>query len=415
MIGTDDFDLELSELLRQPETWREPSRAAAPPPAIAAMASLSARLAVEDAAAAELLHDIEKTPAAWWRTAIAKSRSSHGAGIVRQLLAQMRSLIAKSPLNALECTAIALDLANDLGVSDYPGDFVVALRADAFRDHAYMLSFLGRTHEALAALDRAESLLRQLSVPDFHLARTKLVRANIYVITDRQSEAITLAHEAGETFLAYGERSRYLDARVTEAAMLHEHGAVREALSIWESIAGDPALPETNRVSVCYNMGLAHRELGNEGKSAELITQAIAEYEMLGMEGEATRARWGLASTLVSAGRLAESVPLFDVAWKSLEQLGLETDAALAALELAEVLLVIGQPDRVPHICRAILDRFTRIGMTSRAITALSYLREVVALGKAQPPIVRHVREFLRDLPSDGRSQLLLSPDDRDR
>ena len=99
---------------------------------------------------------------------------------------------------------------------------------------------------------------------------------------------------------------------------------------------------------------------------------------------------------------------LFDRAWKDFETLEMEADAALVALELAETLLVVGEPGRVPQICRALLDRFTRAGMTSRAITALSYLREVVAIGKAQPPVIRQVREFLRELPSQGRPTLTL-------
>src|SRR6266511_4045229 len=115
-----------------------------------------------------------------------------------------------------------------------------------------------------------------------------------------------------------------------------------------------------------------------------------------------------LATTFVSAGKFTAAIPLFDRAWKEFEAIDMDADAALVALELAEALLVIGQPARVPQICRTLLDRFTRIGMTSRAITALSYLREVVAIGKAQPPVVRQVREFLRDLPSQGRPTLSL-------
>lgn len=413
MTSFDDFEREVAELLRRRDVWRDGEKTAAAPPAIAAMASLGSRLAAEDAAAAELLREIEKTPAAWWRTAILKSRPN--AGTVRKLLEMMRRLIVKSPPQALECTSVAVDIANDLGVTDYPGDFVISLRADAWRDHAYMLTFLGRTHEALSALDRAEKLLSQIPLPDLQLARTKLVRANIYRITDRLPEAVQLAHEAGDMFLDFGERSRHVDARTTEAMLLHECGRVRDALEIWQTIESDPALPERTHIYVIYDMGLAYRELGDLQRSAELITQAIAEYELLDMQVEATRARWGLALTLIAAGRLTDAVPMLERAWKEFESFGIEIDAALVALELAEVLLVLGQADRVPHICRDLLDRFTRLGMTSRAITALSFLREVVAMGKAQPPVVRHVREFLRDLPADGRSQLLLSPDDRER
>jgi hypothetical protein len=161
-------------------------------------------------------------------------------------------------------------------------------------------------------------------------------------------------------------------------------------------------------VMLMSNLGVAYRELGDPTKAIEHLTVAIAEYELLGMDDSATRSRWALATTLVSAGKFKAAVPLLDKVWKEFETLESEADAALVALELVETLLVIGEPDRVPQICRMLLDRFTRVGMTSRAITALSYLREVIAIGKAQPPVVRQVREFLRDLPSPGRPTLSL-------
>jgi hypothetical protein len=43
--------------------------------------------------------------------------------------------------------------------------------------------------------------------------------------------------------------------------------------------------------------------------------------------------------------------------------------------------------------------------MTSRAITAHAFLREAVAIGQARPTLVRHVHDFLRELPaSSGRA-----------
>jgi hypothetical protein len=47
--------------------------------------------------------------------------------------------------------------------------------------------------------------------------------------------------------------------------------------------------------------------------------------------------------------------------------------------------------------------------MTSRAITALSFLREAVALGQANPSLVRHVHDFLRELPAE-RPRLYAPP-----
>jgi len=77
----------------------------------------------------------------------------------------------------------------------------------------------------------------------------------------------------------------------------------------------------------------------------------------------------------------------------------MEADAALVGLEVAELLLILGQPDEVPLICRRLLDRFTRNSMTSRAVTALAYLREAASMGNATPALVRHVHDFIRDIP----------------
>lgn len=122
---------------------------------------------------------------------------------------------------------------------------------------------------------------------------------------------------------------------------------------------------------------------------------------MLGSVTERTRSRRSLGQTLVKAKYYAEAIPVLRQSWREFEELDLIADAGLAALELAEALLLAGQPGEVPAICRDIVARFTRAGMTSRAITALSFLREAVALGQANASLVRHVYDFLRELPAE--------------
>jgi len=404
----DEFDTEFAELLRRPEVWVEEMPAPRPPQRVMELASLAERLESEKREAAALLDSLEGKPSTWWRTGVLKSPHGRTAGTVRQLLDRMRSELHRTPIRALELTSLAIEIANEISVLDYPSDFAISLRADAWRDHAYVLQFVGRFREAVAALDEAERMQREMFLPEYGLARILLVRANILTCTEKQQEAIDCAAEAAKIFLDFGAREKYVAARITQAAMLHEYGAVREALHIYEGIKNDEGLTELNRVQVIYNLGLSYSEVGDTAKAVEHVTLAIAEFELIGMTTEAARARWALARTLVSAGKFKPATTLFERTWKDFETLEMEGDAALVALELAETLMVIGEAGRVPHICRTLLDRFTRAGMTSRAITALAYLREVVALGKAQPPVIRQVREFLRDLPSQGRPTLSL-------
>src|SRR4051812_32024623 len=172
---TDELDRELAELLRSPAVWQTASRS----PKVREMSVLSERLAAEDREAAELLESLSNTPPAWWQTAVVKSSTGRSAGIVRKLLERMRTELSKAPARALELTSLAVDIANEISLTDYPSDFVIAMRADAWRDHAYVLQFLGRFPEALAAINEAERLLRETALPDYGLARIKLVRANI--------------------------------------------------------------------------------------------------------------------------------------------------------------------------------------------------------------------------------------------
>jgi len=415
MKPTDEIDRQLAELLRSPEVWRTAEKPVPRQAKVPEVTGLAERLAAENHDVATLLDSLASSPAAWWRTAVMKSPVGRSASTVRQLLERMRTEVRKSPSRALDLTSLAVEIANEILLTDYPCDFVISLRAEAWRDHAYVLQFLGRFREALAAVDEAERLQNETALPEYGLARIKLVRANILTWTDKRPEAIALADEAARTFLEFGDRVKYATARMTQAVTLHEHGSIREALEIWESIKNEDCLEELTRILVIYNLGLGYREVGNTAKAVEHITLATAEYELLGMTAEATRSRWALATTLVSAGKFTPAIALFDRAWKDFETLEMEADAALVALELAETLLVVGEPGRVPQICRALLDRFTRAGMTSRAITALSYLREVVAIGKAQPPVIRQVREFLRELPFQGRPTLSLSLHDPER
>ena len=392
---------EIVEVLRSDDVW---SDAPDPSPAAVArmreVADLSHCISSENQDAAALLDEVLKGPAAWWRNKLLKA-GPHGrtAGVVRQLLERAPAAEQKSPTNGLEMLKLAIGIAEDLDVRDYPSDLIMSLRGQASRDYAHALMLVGRIPEALKAVERAESLFQQCSLADYDVARAQLVRATIVRYLDRVPEAIALAHDAAETLQRFGDQRRHANALVIEAAMYFESGSFREALALWRTADEHPGIEDATRVMVLNNIGLCYRELGEYDKAAEAITEAIAACEVLGMETPRVKARWALAAVIAGSGRAADAVPIFRQTWKELEHLGMEAEAGLVGLELAEALLILGMNDEVPQICRTILDRFTRAGMTSRAITALAFLREAVAVGQAHPTLVRHVHDFLQHLP----------------
>lgn len=398
---------ELVDALQSEAVWKDPMPA--PRQFVVDVVEFADRAKSEDAKAAALCDAILSGPAAWWPQRLRQAENVYTAGMVRQLLERMRQFISTSPANALQVTAMAVDIANALPVADYPCDYAVKLRAQAYRDHAYVLSFMGRYPEALEIAEKSKRLFDQVPLPEYDLARLAQVKATILRCIDRVDEAVALAREAAETFLRFGDRARYVNARVIEAAMVFESGDYKTALQIWTAVEDDPALDTVTRLGMVHNIAICYRELGEVDKAAERLRICTDEYAEMGIPVERTRSRRSLGQTLVKSGRYRDAIPVLRQSWREFIDLDLVADAGLAALELAEALLLAGEPAEVPAICRNIVAQFTRAGMTSRAITALSFLREAVALGQANPSLVRHVYDFLRELPAE-RPRLFAPP-----
>jgi tetratricopeptide (TPR) repeat protein len=395
-------DETLTSVLREAETWEPiPVPPAAPRPQVSAVAQFAARIREEDERAGALCDEILVGPSTWWRQRLRKTDGANSAGMVKQLLERMRSMLETAPVNALQVTALAVEIANDLDVAEYPCDYAIKLRAQAHRDHAYVLSFLGRYPEALEFAARSKRLFDQTPLPEYDLARLALVKALILPNVDRHDEAAALAREAGDTFLRFGDRPRYVNARISEGSVVYQSGQVQRALEIWKSVEHDPSMDDASAVRVAHNIALCFSDLQKPAEAVPYVQRCVAEFELLGMDTERTRSRWMLAHALVALGKTEEAIPSLRQAWREFERLEMTGDSALVALELAESLLALGQAEEVPSICREVIAQFSRTGVASRAMTALSFLREAVAIGQASPSLIRHVHAFLRELPAE--------------
>lgn len=388
--------------LAEGEVWQPPP--VAPPTPRQFMVNVAAfaeRARLEDEQAVAICDEILSGPASWWPQRLRSTPRAYTAGVVKQLLERLLAILQSSPANALQIGSMAIGIANALDVSEYPSDYVIKLRAQALREHAQVLAFMGRYREALDFVERSTRLFHQVPLPEYDLARVAIVKANILQYVDRVPEAIALAREAGDTFLRFGDRVRYANARITEGAIVYNGGAVERALEIWKSLEHESGLDEVGSVRIAHNIALCLSELQKPAEAAEYVMRCVSQFEMLGMDTERTRSRWMLAHALVAWGKAEEAIPTLRQTWREFEQLDMIADAGLVALELAEALLATGRTDEVPAICREVIAQFTRSGMASRAITALSFLREAVALGQASTSLVRHVHAFLRELPAE--------------
>lgn len=336
-----------------------------------------------------------------WKGRLARAGNVHTYAMVDALIKRSEAIFSADPAAAVSTAALAVEIADALRIDAYPFDFVIGARARARFEHGFLLYYTGQLAASLSELDHAESLFQQVPLSEFQIARIWLVRAMIYPSIDRASDAISLANKAAEIFASYGDTARVIKARMTLAAMLvhvHRYG---EALPICNALEQEEILRETTDYGiVLQNIGNCYRHLNQFDQADAYLARAVAEHRKNNATGERVRTEWSRASVLAASGRIGEALPLFRQTWEAFAQLGMETDAALTALELAEVLLATEQAEEVPLICRKLLDHFTHNDMTSRAVTALSFLREALAMRQATPSLVRHVADFIRELPA---------------
>ena len=339
-----------------------------------------------------------------WRAKLAGIDRLSTYAMVDALLDRAVRLGRSAPADALELTSIAAEIADQLPVEAYPYDLVIALRARACREHAFSLSYAGRIVEALQWVDRAEELFRQTPLPAFELARVDVMRALIYRDTDRVDDAIRLTHRAAETFLSFGDRPRHINARLTEAALLFRQRRYADAHSIWSALEDEPSLKGTPAYGMLLqHLGSSYRELNDFRRARDYYGRAIAEHRKHNLVSDELRVQWSLGLTLMAEQKQREALPILRRTWRGLTELQLADDAALVGLKVAEVLLMLDQPAEVPAICRTLLDHFTGSRSKSAAVSALSYLREAVAAGKAKPSLVSDIHDFIRDLPRRPR------------
>jgi tetratricopeptide (TPR) repeat protein len=356
------------------------------------------RVIAEEQEAAAVCDRVLNGPSRWWRNALAQVGGSRNAGMVTVLIQRSEIALRQVPADALELSEVATEIASVLDLLAYPYDHVYKVRGGALRQQAYVLSCMGRHHEAKRTADLAGVFLAQIPEPLRELARLDLVRSNIERNMQNYERAVAFARDAAERFLASGARTSRLNALFFEAGAHYSAGNAREAFDIYRSMEQETALltPE-QRAARLHNMAMCASSVGKFDEAARLYTLAATDFERLGFTVNRVKCSYSIGLSMNEAGRYEDAVPLFLKAEVELDALGLESDASLAALMRVEALLALGRTAEVAEVCRRLVERFTRAGVTGAAMTALAYLRETVAIGHATPASVRHVHDFVRD------------------
>lgn len=361
----------------------------------------------EDAAAAEELQAVLASPAAFRRGNVASQPLFRTAGVVRALCQSARDLRERQPMFALAVADAAAAITEQLSPAKYPAVLIDDLRGSAWLERANVLRYLGRYPEALDALDLAEQSFGRTPVAPFSIALVQYLRAIVFIETERLPEALVLARQSARIFRQFGEDDRYVNAKIVEASVLYHQNRYREARDLFlvlvrvaKNLGEVPTL-----ASLYQNIANCALRLDDLDSAADYFSRALSLYEALGLETEKIRTRWNIGRLQIASGDVDAGMNRLREARRELEDIGARTDAALAALDLVEALLGAGgtrNAREAMQLCAGLVESFTSVGMTGNALTALAYLKEVVASGQATPSLVREVRTYLQDHAAGG-------------
>ncbi len=382
--------------------WDVPHHVAEDPPG--ELRALAAMLASEDAVASQLVAPLVSSPASFRRANVTSLPEMRTAGVVRRLCAESRALRERQPMHALVLADAAIAIADQLPARRYPDSLLDELRGGGWLERANVLRYLGRYAEALDAADIAARAFGQLPVAAYSLALVDYLRAVIFVETERFDEALPLVRKSARVFKQFGEDERFVHAKIVEASVMFDQNRYRDARDLFLSLvtiakdAGD-ATTLARLYGNAANCQLRLHEL----ESADVyFARALSLYEALGIETERIRTRWNIGSLRIANGDIADGLARLREARREFAQLGLRSDAALVTLDIAEALLAGGTSAgarEAAELCAAIIDSFTAVGMTGHALTALAFLNESFATGRATPGLVRHIRQYLESHP----------------
>ncbi|HYC60344.1 MAG TPA: hypothetical protein VEK79_12345 [Thermoanaerobaculia bacterium] len=334
------------------------------------------------------------------------------AGVVRKLIDASYAAVVSMPPDAVAMTEIATHIAEGLEPKDHPSDTIARLRGSAWRAKSYALFYTGQFTTAETAIAAAEHHFASCVINEYELARLGIVKALVLRPFERFEEASAAAAGSARIFEQYEDAEKLVSARLAEVPLLVSRNQYSEAEELLLDLEQrmSTSIHVGTHARVLANLGQISQKLGKIESAVHYYDCASALLDHLGARTETVRIQWSISVMLAQIGKVAEACERLRALTREMEYLGMMNDAALVSLDVAELLLAQNHYAEVEEICRSTMQRFNSAGLsyTARALTAVAYVREAANQRRSDRTLVRHVREYIRQLPH--QPNLLFAP-----
>lgn len=165
--------------------------------------------------------------------------------------------LVRDPQHALAIAQTAVSITETLPHDAYPLPVIAQLSAYAWKDLGQALQYLGRSADALIALDRAELAASEWIALAHDRAVVRLARAMILQEVGRYDDSAATLAECREVFRDRGDEKRLLFCRMAEAVLLHRSGKYGEARKAYlqlldaNGLDADAAASLQNLIRLC--------------------------------------------------------------------------------------------------------------------------------------------------------------------
>jgi tetratricopeptide (TPR) repeat protein len=185
--------------------------------------------------------------------------------------------------------------------------------------------------------------------------------------------------------------------RAVDAAIAFRAGNYRRALAIWKDLETTEA-DDVKRVGLLQNIALCSRELADYESAFSCYDRALEIARRSGAQvAVLVRLRWSVAKMLTLQHRYVESLSILRSVAAEFSELGMREEAVLASLDISELLMIRNDHEGAVAICRDIIRELSAANLehTSRALTAVAYLKQSILSQSASSALVGHVRDYI--------------------
>jgi tetratricopeptide (TPR) repeat protein len=361
-------------------------------------ATTARRIASEREAAVNVEPLLRRTPADQWSQLITHP-DLQTAGALERLASIVANAHTRDPKHALAVAQLAVAVAESLPEDAYPRIVGAQLRAHAWKDLGKSFRFLGRYDEALQALQTAERTVRTFGTLSHDLA---IVQVNVAVVlqeTNQYDASLDLLTKCKKVFREHGDVESFVQCGLLEGLLLQRLRRYREAREAYLLLlASTRTVAKETLAALHHNIGFCSVDLDDYPEAEANLTHAIALYRELGQSINALKAELGRGKLFLRLGEFAQAVSHLRPVRREFLRNSLAEEAGLCGLEIVEALLVLERAGEAEQLARKIVHEFTTAALSTRAITALSYLSEAITTQRASASMAHEVHEYILSL-----------------